>query len=595
MTGQRQLTGYPSIDKPWLKYYSQEAIQAVIPEKTLYQNILDHNRNNMNGTALQYFNRKISYKTMFHQVEDSAKALLQAGIGCGDCFIICSSGIPETVFLILAASKIGAIANMLNPTFQTEQMVDRINETKAKLLFVMDKMYTFIQNTLDRTCIETVVVIPAAASLPMPIRFLSSIKMDKSLKASLRDMKCSTCSWYAFLEMGKKFVGTTVASYEKDRPVAMVYSSGTTGASKGILLTNDGMNASIVQYETAPFQSLVGNTFLHLIPIWFSTGMVISLFMPMCLGISTILIPTCNADSFKEALMKYNPNYALAVGGLWLSVIEDPAMEKLDLSNMIYPITGGEYILPKSEKALNHFLIAHGCKNSLVKGYGMCELGATATTSFDGMECAGAVGAPLPKVVVSAFDPDTDEELQYGLRGELRVDTPCRMKEYFRNPEATKAFFKQGNSNQIWGCTGDIGYVDEAGYVYILGRAIDFYIAADGNKYYLFDTKNVILQNINVQFCEVVDVVFDGKKRLVAHIILEPYVKPNEYQNIINRIHSLCSKQLPTFAVPYAYKIRKSFPSSMNSNKKDIRSLRQDYSEWIFADNSEDNENTCNG
>lgn len=149
---------------------------------------------------------------------------------------------------------------------------------------------------------------------------------------------------------------------------------------------------------------------------------------------------------------------------------------------MIYPITGGEYILPKSEKALDNFLAAHGCKNPLVKGYGMCELGATATTSFDGMDCAEAVGAPLPKVIVSAFDPDTDEELQYGQRGELRVDTPCRMKEYFRNPDATAAFFKQDGAGQIWGCTGDIGYVDANGYVHILGRASDCYIACDGKN-----------------------------------------------------------------------------------------------------------------
>lgn len=582
MTDQRQLSGYPSIDKPWLKYYSKEAAQATIPEKTLYQNILDHNCDNMDGTALQYFDTKISYRAMLQRVEECAKALRQAGVGCGDCFTVCSSGVPETVILILAASKIGAVANMLNPMFQTEQMVDRINETGAKLLFVLDRMFSFIRDAIEKTCLETVVLIPAAASLPAPVRFFAG-KMDKSLKASLRDMKCSTCFWYSFLEKGKKFAGTTKADYEKDRPVAMVYSSGTTGASKGILLTNDGINASIVQYETAPFQYRIGNTFLHLIPIWFSTGMVISLFMPMCLGISTILIPTCNADSFKKALLKYNPNYALAVRGLWLSVMEDFAMEKLNLSNMIYPITGGEYISPKQEEALNQFLITHGSKNTLVKGYGMCELGATATTSFDGMDCSGAVGAPLSKVVVSAFNPDTDEELQYGQRGELRVDTPCRMKEYFHNPEATKTFFKQGATNQIWGCTGDIGYVDKKGYVYVLGRAIDFYIARDGNKYYLFDTKNIILQNINVQLCEVVDVTVDGEKKLVAHIILESNIQPNEYQNILKEIHSLCSVRLPVFAVPYAYKIRKAFPKSTNSNKMDIRSLRQDYLEWILA------------
>lgn len=576
------LTGYPSIDKPWLKYYSDEAIRVVIPNKTLYQNIRDHNRNNMSNVALQYFDSKITYQALFDRIEVCARALLAAGITCGDCFTVCSSGIPEAAALILAASKIGAVANMLNPTFQTEQMVDRINETGAKLLFVMDKMYSFVREAIDKTCIEMVVIIPATASLRAPIRILSSMRTDKFLKAAMKDTK-KYCSWSKFLENGNDFIGKTEASYEKDRPVAMVYSSGTTGASKGILLTNDGMNASIIQYETAPFQYQTGNTFLHLIPIWFSTGMVISLFMPMCLGISTILIPSCNADSFKNALLKYKPNYALAVAGLWLSVIDDPAMEKLDLSNMIYPITGGEYILPKFEKALANFLAAHGCKNPLVKGYGMCELGATATTSFDGMDCAEAVGAPLPKVIVSAFDPDTDEELQYGQRGELRVDTPCRMKEYFRNPDATAAFFKRDGAGQIWGCTGDIGYVDANGYVHILGRASDCYIACDGKKYYLFDTKAVILQDDAVFQCEVVNVTVDSAQRLIAHIILDKGVFGDDIQRIITRIHALCKAKLPVHAIPYAYKLREDFPVSENSNKKDMHKLKTDFEGLIFA------------
>lgn len=576
------LTGYPSIDKPWLKYYNDEAIQVAIPQKTLYQNILDHNRNSMSNVALQYFDTKITYQSLFDRVEVCARALLAVGITCGDCFTVCSSGIPETVTLILAASKIGAVANMLNPTFQTEQMIDRINETGAKLLFVMDKMYSFVREAIDRTCIETVIVIPAAESLGVPLRILSMMKTDKALKTDMQD-KEKIIQWSNFLKNRINFTDETEASYVKGRSVAMVYSSGTTGASKGILLTNDSMNASIVQYETAPFQYQTGNTFLHLIPIWFSTGMVISLFMPMCLGITTILIPSCNVDSFKKALLKYKPNYALAVAGLWMAVIDDPAMEKLDLSNMIYPITGGEYILPKSEKALDNFLAAHGCKNPLVKGYGMCELGATATTSFDGMDCAEAVGAPLPKVIVSAFDPDTDEELQYGQRGELRVDTPCRMKEYFRNPDATAAFFKQDGAGQIWGCTGDIGYVDANGYVHILGRASDCYIACDGKKYYLFDTKAVILQDDAVFQCEVVNVTVDSAQRLIAHIILDKGVFGDDIQRIITRIHALCKAKLPVHAIPYAYKLREDFPVSENSNKKDMHKLKTDFKGLIFA------------
>lgn len=128
-------------------------------------------------------------------------------------------------------------------------------------------------------------------------------------------------------------------------------------------------------------------------------------------------------------------------------------------------------------------------------------------------------------------------------------------------------------------------------YVYILGRATDFYMAPDGNKYYLFDTKNVILQNIHVKFCEVVPVAIHGVNRLVAHVVLESDIQPDEYQNVINKIQELCSLDLPMYAVPYAYKIRESFPTSANSNKKDISALAQDFSDWIVAGSSDNDRN----
>ena len=127
-------TGYPSIDKPWLKYYSTEAIHTKPAECTVYQNIYQHNQAHPHDLALEYFGVKITFSKLFAQVESCARALLHAGVHLGDRVTLCTSGTPEAVYVVLACSKIGAVANFINPMFQPEQIRDRINETEASLL-----------------------------------------------------------------------------------------------------------------------------------------------------------------------------------------------------------------------------------------------------------------------------------------------------------------------------------------------------------------------------------------------------------------------------------------------------------------------------
>ena len=244
-------TGYPSIDKPWLKYYDEKALHAQPAACTVYQNIYRHNKEHLNDTALEYFGVKISFSKLFEQVEVCAKALLHNGVRPGDCVTLCTSGTPEAIYIVLACSKIGALANFVNPMFQPTQIRDRINETNASFLFVLDKLYSRISSIVSETCIQHLVVLPATASLPAPLRILSNFK-DPAVPALKQALKtdCKYCLWSSFLKTGSSSPSSTEAPYQKDTPVVMVYSSGTTGASKGIVLTNDGINATIAQYET---------------------------------------------------------------------------------------------------------------------------------------------------------------------------------------------------------------------------------------------------------------------------------------------------------------------------------------------------------
>ncbi len=514
---------------------------------------------------------------MFDEVEQCARVLRHIGIKKGDCVNLCTAGVPEAIYVVLACSRVGAIANFINPMFSTEQMTDRINDTGSEWILILDAMYDYIKKALAGTCIRNVVIIPATNSIPVLLSKMMYMKSSarQILKERERDQQ-KYYSWKEFRNLGREYKGEVDVEYEKDTPAVMVYSSGTTGASKGILLTNDGMNATIAHYQSSCFSYERKATMLMMIPIWFSTGIVLSLLMPLTNGVTVILEPKFSKEVFAQDILKYRPSICLTATSLWIYVMESEEMKKADLSHFIYPFTGGERVLRQDEIRLNQFLKEHGCNKYLYKGYGMCELGSTVSTFGDvgGYKPkAGGNGYPMLNAMVSAFDLDTDEELTYGQHGEIRVCSPGSMKGYYKNPEATTNFFKTDAQGNRWGCTGDIGYVDEDGEIYVLGRAIDCYHRKNGDKVFFFDIEEKMFDIPAINQCKVVNVMVDGAESLVAHIVLRDDVEDTGV--VINELFAHLREELPDYMVPAYYKIRQSMPVHSNG-KRDVGALKKD-------------------
>lgn len=570
-----QLTGYPSIDKPWLKYYSQEAINAPIPQKTVFESIYEINSKHPRDVSLMYFGRKITCKTVFENVERVKKAFIANGVKKGDRVIMFTSATPELIYATLALCRIGAIANMINPVFTTEQITDRINETEAEIMLVLDQLYGKLQPILKDLCIKKTVIIPVCNEMSGITKLVASIKLKKKIDYSKTIIK-----WWDFIATGKEVGEVADVEYEKDLPLVMVYSSGTTGASKGIVLTNDGINATISHYLSPDFPYKRGDKFLQIIPAWFSTGLILSTLMPLTLGITVIMEPVYNNENFAKDIKKYSPNMTLGSTSQWLYVISSGILDDSDLSRLRYPITGGEQVLPQVERLINGFLKEHNCKSVLLKGYGMCELGSTVSTDSMTVRKNGTTGIPIKGVTVSAFDMTTNKELKYGERGEIRVDSPAHMKEYYKNPEATNEYFYKDENGTLWGRTGDIGYVDEEGFVYILGRATDTFKPETGDEEYCFDVESQIYKNEHVAQCEVVGISVGDYEVPVAHIILEKSCELTEEQ-LIKDIHNICKANLPEHSVPHGYKIIQAFPIK-SSGKRDMELIKQDRKNFLM-------------
>ena len=558
-----------------MKYFKDELVNEPIPKCTVYQSIYRNNKDFLSDDAINYFGNKITYGGLFSSVDICTRSLLKIGIGSNDCVTLCTAGVPEAIYIVLACSRIGAIANFINPLFSKEQMVDRINETDADWIFILDEMYSYIEDTLKSTCVKNVVIIPSTNSISPLLSKVLYVR-SKAKKILKEAHKKKYYSFNGFTKLGYDYNGKLDFPYQEDKPTVMVYSSGTTGASKGILLTNESINAIIQNYKRDTFYGKRTDTFLSMIPIWFSTGIVLSLIMPLAHGVCVIPEPQFSKESFARDLKKYKPTLTLTATSLWLYVATADETKDIDLSNMVYPSTGGEKISEKDERMLNAFLKEHGCKVDLLKGYGMCELGSevTGTTAADGYRSKiGSTGYPILNSIVSAFDIDTDEELKYREHGEIRVCSPAHMKGYYKNPEATKRFFKKDQNGTMWGCTGDIGYVDEDGEVYVLGRASDSYQRENGETVFLFDIEDEIIKEETVNQCKVVNIEEDGETVLVAHIVFRDSVA--DLVSVLQRINDRIKNNLPEYMIPKYYKIRQSMPVHSNG-KRDVEALKSD-------------------
>lgn len=548
--------GYPEIDKPWLQYYDLDNYKDSI-KMTVYESLVYYNHNYLNDIAIEYFGAKISYRKLFNTINSLAKSFKYNGVKKGDFVTICCPGIPETVYSFYALSKLGAVANMIAPYFDKKEFVDRIYDCKSNLLIVMDSFYDDIKDAVNKSNIEKVVIVPTLNSSPLGL-------VSKKIKTKQNN----EILWNNFLKEGKYLSNVETIPYEKDLPLAMVYSSGTTGASKGILLTNDSFQNSISDYFNTGLDIHRNQKFYQIIPTWYSTGISTSVHLPLVCGATVFMDPRFERDIFIKNVLKAKPNYAVAPTSMYEGFINNPRLKKQDLSYFINAFEGGEPLSKELATRINEVFVKHNNNSSIKVGYGQCECGATITTQNNLTEhCNGSVGVPLPGINIQICDDDMNS-LVYGERGQIVVDTNSSMIGYFKNEEESKKYFYVDQNGHKWNCTGDIGYIDRKGNLFVEGRASDYSII-NGEKFYNFDIENIIKNVDGVKLCDVLHRDLNGKQELVVHLILEEKDGKLNYDELFKNIQNRIYQETHNLnMVPYIYKVRKEFPYA-KSGKRD--------------------------
>ena len=566
-------TGYASIDKPWLKYYSEDAVLSDTADNSLtaYQMLYEKNKEYPDYIALEFFGKKIKNREFFDKIDQTAKSFVSNGVKEGDFVTICAAGIPETIYSFYALSKIGAVANMISPWFDHKQLVERIEDCKSDVLVVMDKFYPLLKDPINNSRIKKIVVVPTLNSSAI------SFMQKKPKLASDKEVY-----WNKFLKDGRNLISVESVEYKKNQPVVMVYSSGTTGASKGILLTNDSLQSTINAYNNTDIDLSPGHKFYQIIPPWFSTGLSTSIHLPLTSTATVFMDPRFERDIFVKNIIKAKPNYSIAPTSMYEGFLDSRIVKNKDLSFFTYPFEGGEALPVEVRLAIEEVFKSHGNNSKLCVGYGQCECGATVTTEVHGANHPnGTVGVPLPGIELRVVDENFNE-LLYNERGQVLVCTPSSMLEYYNNPESTNAYFYIDETGKKWNCTGDIGYIDEDGNLFVDGRASDCSIVGD-KKIYNFDIEKIIKTCSDIKMVEVVERKnVDCKNAIAVHLVFNDVTQErakndNDFLNekisdIQNAIYaSLEDESL----VPVYYKVRDDFPYA-KSGKRDTNALRSE-------------------
>ena len=567
---QGPMTGYPSIDKPWLKYYPEESIGVEVPKITAYQQVYEKWKDKQGMIALEYFNRKITYNEVFKNIEKAAKSLKALGIKKGDVVTMAMPTCPETVYLFYALNRIGAISNCVDPRMTVDGFKMSLENTDSHHIITVDMCESVISEVIKVADIKNAISVSPVESAPLPI---------KALAVAKKTGKSQFMNWQEFIKKGTTYYGKIDSEYEENMPLTIVHTGGTTGKSEGVVLTNENFNNMALTQILCDLGFQAGDRFLTFLPPFTAYCLVNAIHDGLYLGWHNVLIPMFQPSDFPILMKKHKPNHVLSGPILWDAFIRSKKQEKENLSYLKSPISGGDSLNIELERQVNEFLKEHGSSATIIQGYGMSEVSAAAFYAKQSSYKPGSVGIPYIKNNVGIFNPDTDEELPYNQEGEICISSPTLMLGYYNNQEETDKVIEIKEDGERWLHTGDIGRVDEDGNLYIVGR-MKRMIVRNGNKLFPSNIETIVLRHPAIENVAIVQMPNEVERNVpVAHILLKEEYSGME-EEIIEQVETTISEELPVHNIPYTYIFREELPIT-GLNKVDFKTLEKESLEYV--------------
>lgn len=529
---------------PWLAHYEDIPPAISYPDYSMYEQLKLAAQAAPNACAHSFFGRKTTYKKFLARIDLAARGLMALGITKGDRVTICMPNMPQALECFYALNRLGAAANMAHPLCAPEELRFYLQASQSKLVLTLDQHFDKTFEATQRLTFPCqVLTAKSCQALPKAKKLLYSCK-----KQACKLPLSGHIPWELVLKLGRGRPLPPDTGLGQDA-AAILYSGGTTGKAKGVVLSNSNFNALALQTAAiCGFTELSGKKMLALLPIFHGFGLGIGIHAPLSVGASCILLPRFHERDFLRVLKKEKPNMIPGVPALFEAFLELPGLKHTDLSFLMGLFCGGDALQPDLKKRFDRFLKDHNCSEQLRQGYGLTEC-TSATCLMPRHKCReGSAGIPFPDTLYGIFAPDTHAPVKPGDEGEICISGPTVMLGYLDSPEETAKALQIHPDGRLWLHTGDLGHMDEEGFVYFhqrLGRMI----LCNGYNIYPCQLEETLTAFDGVQDACVIGVPEPKKGHIPkAFVVLKKGILPDE--NTRQAILAHCSKHIAAYAIP---------------------------------------------
>ena len=547
------------VKAPWVDSLGDLPHHLEYPDCSMVSLIEKRAQENPDLDAYIFFGKKTSYGRMMDDINQCAKGLKAIGVKKGDRVTVALPNCPQGVTIFYAINMVGAVASMIHPLSSEKEIEFFINDSKSVMAITLDQFYGKFDAIRKNVCIKNLVItsIKDVVSLPVKIGY----NLTEGRKHDKVPKDADIILWKDLMGRGRTYVGEYRDENDAGDASVILYSGGTTGLNKGILLSSYNFNALAMQTAGVNPNYKVGDRMLTVMPIFHGFGLGISVHTVLVHGGCCILVPRFTPQSYAKLMMKYKCNYIAGVPALFEALIRMPKMENVDLSFLKGMFSGGDSLSIELKKKVDNYLYEHNSSIQVREGYGTTECVTASCLTPIHTAVEGSIGLPMPDMFYKIVEPGTENELPYGETGEICLAGPTVMLGYLDQPEETANTLRTHADGMTWVHTGDLGSMDDRGFVYFKQR-LKRIIITNGYNVYPSQLENAFDAHEKVHMSCIIGVPDPIKKQKVkAFIMLKPDIKPSD--DVKSELMEYAKKNISKYALPYDIEFREDLPKTL--------------------------------
>ncbi len=548
-----------NVNAPWLSFYGEVDARLSYPDVSMYDMVERAANLYPSFKAVTFMGKGTKYRDLVQQIAQTARAFAAIGIRAGDKVTLCMPNCPQIVLCFYALNRIGAIASLIHPLSSVGEIAFYIKDSGSKAVVSLDAFYGKFEEVRRQVDFETLVLTSVKDALSPVMK--AGFALTEGRKVPKIPKEADVLYWDAFLKGAKRRDDSCFVARKGADPAVILFSGGTTGTTKGILLSNLNFNALALQTCAMGHCVVPGARMLAAMPMFHGFGLGVCIHTMLVAGVTAILVPRVSVESYAKLLKKEKPNYIAGVPTLYEGITRNPYMDGVDMSQLMGVFSGGDTLSIELKKKFDTFLAEHGATVQVREGYGTTECVTASCLTPYHMYREGSIGLPFPDTYYKIVRTGTTEEAPYEEDGEICLCGPSVMLEYVNQPEETANVLKKHADGHVWLHTGDLGYMDADGFIFFRQR-IKRLIITSGYNVYPSQVENAIDAHDKVLMSCVIGVPDSYRmQKIKAFVVLRPNVLPTPAlkEDILDH----CRRTVAKYAVPYEIEFRSELPKTL--------------------------------